>query len=144
MSVRGDRQDDRLGELRDRIQRFVRERDWEQFHDPKNLAMAVASEAGELAAELRWVHSDAADVWCAVPANRARLAAEIADVAITLIMLAERTNIDVVAAAFDKLEQNARKYPAEQVRGTPGDAVSSDGANIPGHEGTHRRTDTEG
>lgn len=114
---------DRLDELRARIRRFVRERDWEQFHDPKNLAMAVASEAGELAAELRWVHSDAADAWCAEPEHRTRLASEIADVAITLLMLAERANIDVVEAALDKLEQNARKYPADRVRGTPGDAA---------------------
>jgi NTP pyrophosphatase (non-canonical NTP hydrolase) len=102
------------------IRRFVRERDWERFHDPKNLAMAVASEAGELAAELRWVHSDAADAWCQDPENRARLSAEIADVAITLLMLADRAGIDVVRAALDKLGSNARKYPAERVRGTPG------------------------
>lgn len=109
-----------LESIREAIRAFVREREWEPFHDPKNLAMAVASEAGELAAELRWVKSDASDAWCEVPENRARLADEIADVLITTLMLADRAGIDPLEAMRDKLAKNAAKYPAERVRGTAG------------------------
>jgi NTP pyrophosphatase (non-canonical NTP hydrolase) len=111
---------DRLDEVLERIREFVRERDWEQFHDPKNLAMAVASEAGELAAELRWVDNRDADAWCRDPEKLPRVTAEIADVAITLLMLADRVGVDVLAAVRDKLAANALKYPVARVRGTPG------------------------
>ena len=103
--------------LTEEIAKFVRERDWEQFHDPKNLAMAVASEAGELAAELRWVPSEQSDAYCAEPEARARIEAELADVAITLVMLAERTGIDLEDAMRKKLARNREKYPAQKWRG---------------------------
>lgn len=106
-----------LDRLRQAIRTFVDEREWEPFHDPKNLAMAVASEAGELAAELRWVPSDAADDHCQQPKARQRLADEMADVAITLLMLADRTGIDLIDAAHDKLRKNAEKYPVKEHRG---------------------------
>lgn len=111
---------DRLDALLDEIRAFVRERDWERFHDPKNLAMAVASEAGELAAELRWVPSGEADAWCRDPANRERVADEVADVAITALMFADRAGLDLVECMRAKLAKNRAKYPAERVRGTAG------------------------
>ncbi len=106
-----------MDELLDEIRRFVAERDWDRFHDPKNLAMAVASEAGELLAELRWVPSESADAWCEEPDNRARVADEIADVAITLTMLADRIGLDLAQAMREKLAKNEAKYPAERWRG---------------------------
>jgi dCTP diphosphatase len=106
-----------LGPVIEAIRAFVREREWERFHDPKNLAMAVASEAGELAAELRWVPSDAADAWCRDEANLARLRDEVADVLITTLMLADRAGIDPIEAITRKMEKNARKYPVERSRG---------------------------
>jgi NTP pyrophosphatase (non-canonical NTP hydrolase) len=106
-----------LARLRDAIRAFVAERAWEPFHDPKNLAMAVASEAGELAAELRWVKNDEADAWCRDPAHKARLADEIADVLITTLMLADRADVDVMEAITSKLKKNAAKYPVERSRG---------------------------
>jgi dCTP diphosphatase len=111
---------DRLEALHQELREFVRERDWEQFHDPKNLAMAVASEAGELLAELRWVPSDQADEWCRDPDNRARLADEVADVAITLFMLSDRVGLDLPDTMRAKMVKNRRRYPAEKVRGLPG------------------------
>lgn len=111
---------DRLDAVRDEIRAFVRAREWEQFHDPKNLAMAVASEAGELAAELRWVPNTESDAWCADPAQRARIADEVGDVAITLLMFADRAGLDLVACMRDKLAKNDAKYPAERVRGRTG------------------------
>lgn len=108
-----DRLDQVFADLRD----FVRERDWEQFHDPKNLAMAVASEAGELVAELRWVKGEEADAFCADPENRQRVADEIADVAATLFMLADRIGLDLPEAIHAKMKKNRAKYPADEWRG---------------------------
>ncbi len=99
------------------IRAFVRERDWAQFHDPKNLAMAVVSEAGELAAELRWVKSESADAWCTDPVNRSRLADEIADVLITTLMLADRVGLDPLSCIREKLDKNGKKYPVDRARG---------------------------
>jgi NTP pyrophosphatase (non-canonical NTP hydrolase) len=96
---------------------FVQERDWAKFHDPKNLSMAVASEAGELTAVLRWVRNDEADAFSRIPENHERLRAEVADVAISLLLLCDRTGIDLQKAILDKLEINRRNYPAESVRG---------------------------
>jgi NTP pyrophosphatase (non-canonical NTP hydrolase) len=106
-----------LGPVLDEIRAFVREREWDQFHDPKNLAMAVASEAGELAAELRWVKGEKADAWAKDPVNRQRLADEIADVAITTLMLADRVGLDLPAIMAAKLAKNRAKYPVEKARG---------------------------
>jgi NTP pyrophosphatase (non-canonical NTP hydrolase) len=96
---------------------FVRERDWEQFHDPKNLAMALGSEVGELMAELRWVRSENLDAHVADETNRARLAAELGDVGILLFLLADRMDMDLLEAMRTKLEQNRRKYPVDASRG---------------------------
>jgi dCTP diphosphatase len=102
-----------LESVMDEIRAFVRERDWEPFHDPKNLAMAVASEAGELAAELRWVPSHDADAFAQREDVRARLADEAADVAITLLMFCDRAGIDPLAAIRAKLVKNRLKYPVD-------------------------------
>jgi dCTP diphosphatase len=99
------------------LRAFVAERDWARFHDPKNLAMLLASEAGELLAEYRWIANDAADAASRDPALRARVAAEIGDVGIALLLLCDRTGIDLSEAMMAKLEVNRRKYPADQTRG---------------------------
>lgn len=101
-----------LEAVMDEIRAFVRERDWEPFHDPKNLAMAVASEAGELAAELRWVPSHDADAFARREDVHGRLSDEAADVAITLLMFCDRAGIDPIAAIRAKLVKNRLKYPA--------------------------------
>lgn len=115
MSTTSDATD--LDSLRAELRAFVRERDWDRFHDPKNLAMAVASEAGELAGVLRWVRGEDADGWCRAPGNRERVADEIADVLITTLMLADRVELDVVAAIRAKMAKNRAKYPVERARG---------------------------
>jgi len=104
---------DQYARVLDDIRAFVRERSWEPYHDPKNLAMAVASEAGELLAELRWVPSHEADEWCRDAENHGRVADEIADVAISLFMLADRLHVDLPAAMHDKLARIRVKYPPE-------------------------------
>ncbi len=104
-----------LGEMKERLRAFCAERDWDQFHSPKNLAMALAVEAAELVELFQWLtaeQSAAPD-----PQLRARAAEELADVLWYLVRIADRLDIDLLAAADAKLASNAGKYPAAQVRG---------------------------
>lgn len=108
---------DRLAEIQRRIAQFNADRDWARFHDPKNLAMAIASEAGELLAALRWVEGREADAHVRDPAHREAIAHEIADVAIALFTLCDRAGIDLVEAIDAKLLLNQQKYPVETSKG---------------------------
>lgn len=108
---------DRLDKVLCELRAFVDERDWEQYHDPKNLAMALASEAGELLAELRWVPNDDADEHVHSEAYRAAIADEIADVGITLLLFCDRAEVDLVDAMHHKIARNRDRYPADLVRG---------------------------
>jgi dCTP diphosphatase len=99
------------------LRQFVAEREWAQFHDPKNLAMLLASEVGELVAEYRWVASTEADGHSRTAEPRARIADEIGDVGIALLLLCERTGIDLLQAMSDKLARNRQRYPVEAARG---------------------------
>jgi dCTP diphosphatase len=108
---------DPLQALRAELRAFVAERDWSQFHDPKNLTMLIASEAGELVAEYRWVASQAADAHGQDPAARARIAAEIGDVGLALLLLCDRLGLDPVATMRAKLQVNREKYPVATARG---------------------------
>ena len=108
---------DRLDRIRERLRAFTAEREWSRFHDPKNLAMAIVSEAGELAAELRWVANTAADDFVKNATVRDRLEREIGDVGIALILLCERTGIDLLGAVERKIELNATNYPVDLVKG---------------------------
>ena len=104
-----------LGELRDRLRVFVAERDWEQFHSPKNLAMALSVEASELVELFQWLTEEQS----AAPDERLRrrAAEELADVLWFLVRIADVLDVDLLAAAEAKLGRNAEKYPAERVRG---------------------------
>jgi len=95
----------------------VRERDWAQFHDPKNLCMAIGSEAGELLAEYRWIQSDQADDWSQQPEARARIADEAADIGITLLLFCDRIGLDLTEAMQQKIEKNRSRYPVATSRG---------------------------
>ena len=107
----GELSEDRLTSTVKELKQFVQEREWQQFHDPKNLVMAVVSEAGELAAEYRWVMNAEADVWSSVAANRERVTAEAADVGIALLLFFDRIGVDFVRAVRSKLEVNRLNYP---------------------------------
>ena len=108
--------EDRWAALASKLRAFVREREWEQFHDPKNLAMALGSEAGELLAEFRWIASEHADAHAHAGAERARIEAEAADVGIALWLFCERTGIDLCDAMSRKIDSNALNYPVEGSR----------------------------
>lgn len=106
-----------LDDLVAALRRFTTEREWQQFHDPKNLAMLLASETGELVAEYRWVRGEDADAHSREPAARARIAAEVADVGIALLLLCDRIGLDLAEAVTAKLAANAARYPVEASRG---------------------------
>jgi dCTP diphosphatase len=106
-----------LAALREEMRQFVAERDWEQFHDLKNLSMAIAVEAAELMELFRWVpNTSAADV-AADPAGLQNIRHEAADVLLLLLSFANAAGIDLSDAAREKLEINRRRYPVESSRG---------------------------
>jgi len=106
---------DSLAALNARLLAFARERDWEQFHSPKNLAMALAGECGELLEHFQWLtQAQSADL---APDKRQAVAHEVADILIYLIRLCERLDIDPIAAAYEKIAINEARYPTERVRG---------------------------
>jgi NTP pyrophosphatase (non-canonical NTP hydrolase) len=106
---------DSLESLREHLRTFIAERDWDQFHNPKNLAMALVAEAGELVEHFQWLTAEQTD---RLPAETlAEVEHEIADVLIFLVELADRLKIDPLAAAEKKLALNAQKYPVEKARG---------------------------
>ncbi|WP_018882126.1 MULTISPECIES: nucleotide pyrophosphohydrolase [unclassified Thioalkalivibrio] len=104
-----------LEELASRVETFVEERDWAQFHSPKNLAMALAGEVGELIEHFQWLTQEQSRELSGEAYESVRQ--EIADVQIYLLLLARKLDIDLVQAASDKLEMNARKYPVEKAHG---------------------------
>jgi NTP pyrophosphatase (non-canonical NTP hydrolase) len=104
-----------LEELKERLRVFVAERDWDQFHSPKNLAMALSVEAAELVELFQWLTEEES---ATLDGDRRRRAAEeLADVLVYLVRIADRLDIDLLQVAGEKLERNAVKYPAERVRG---------------------------
>lgn len=106
-----------LAELKTRVLAFARERDWEQFHAPKNLSMALAAEAGELMEHFLWSTPEASRAIVADPAKRRRIEEELADVVIYALEFANIAQIDVAAAIEAKMAANAAKYPVEKARG---------------------------
>ncbi len=108
-----------LEDLTAELRQFTDERDWGQFHRPKNLAMAVAGEAGELVAELRWYTDDEVETKVLrVPEKRERLEHEVADVLLFLVRLSDVCDIDLLAAARRKLALNSERYPVKQAYGS--------------------------
>jgi len=101
--------------LRDALREFAAARDWNQFHSPKNLAMALSAEAGELLEVFQWLTE--AQSRRLVPEAQAAASEEIADVLLYLIRLADELGIDILDAARRKLAKNAQKYPVDKARG---------------------------
>jgi len=104
-----------LDRIREQLRAFVAERDWDQFHNPKNLAMAMVVEAGELLEHFQWLTAEQAESLSAEA--RAEVELEVADVLLFLLRLCDRLDIDPLQAAQRKLVLNARKYPVEKARG---------------------------
>jgi NTP pyrophosphatase (non-canonical NTP hydrolase) len=97
--------------LQDRLRRFAEARDWQTFHSPRNLALALAGEVGELAAELQWVADGEVPGHLRDPAARTRLADEIADVLIYLVRFADVCGIDILSETHAKIDRNEARFP---------------------------------
>ena len=110
-------EDTTVAALRREIAAFIRERDWEQFHDPKNLSMAIATEAAELMEHFRWVKNEASRDLLKDPAARAEIADELADILAFALSFANAAGIDLSTTLRAKMAKNARKYPADEYQG---------------------------
>jgi len=104
-----------LDGLREALRKFAAERDWDQFHSPKNLAMALSAEAAELLEVFQWLTE--AQSRALTPEAKAAASEEIADVLLYLIRLGDKLGVDPLAAAQRKLAANELKYPADKARG---------------------------
>jgi NTP pyrophosphatase (non-canonical NTP hydrolase) len=108
-------EEDNFAALRQALRRFAEERDWDKFHSPKNLAIALSVEAAELLEHFQWVSETESAV--IPPERREQMRHEMADVLLYLIRLADKLNIDLAAAAAEKIQLNATKYPIDKARG---------------------------
>jgi len=106
-----------IEDLMSRIRAFAQARSWERFHTPKNLAMALAGEAGELLAELQWLTDDEIHEALSDEDRRDRVRMEAADVFMYLLRFADVTGIDLAQATLDKMARNDLRYPIEKSRG---------------------------
>lgn len=104
-----------IQDLTSALRDFAREREWDVFHSPKNLAMALNVEAGELLEHFQWLTEDQSKAL--PPEVKAQVAEEIADVFLYLLQLSDKLGLDVVEAAKGKLLKNASKYPVQKARG---------------------------
>ena len=110
--------DTTLSELKDRIRAFSKARDWEQFHAPKNLAMALAAEVGELMERFLWIEVEESRCLCDDPVKRAEVADELADVLIYALRFADVAGLDATEAILQKMARNEERYPVEKAKGS--------------------------
>lgn len=103
--------------LEEMVVRFAREREWEQFHDPKNLAMALCAETGELAAVLRWIPNNLSDQQVEDGVLREHMLDEMGDIGILLLLLCKRLGVQLQDVVHAKMQKNEVRYPVEASRG---------------------------
>ena len=106
-----------VAQLKDLVERFVAERRWEPFHDPKNLSASIAIEAAELMEHFQWLRTDQLAEVKDDPEKMGHIADELADIAAYVVSFASTMGIDLAAALEDKMKKNAVKYPAGEYRG---------------------------
>lgn len=109
---------DDLPSLTEAIRRFSDERDWGQFHTPRNLLLALVGEVGELAEQFQWRTDEEVEALLADAGRRTAVEEELADILYYLLRIADIANIDLSDALVEKLKVNAKKYPADKVRGS--------------------------
>ena len=105
-----------IEELTNAIREFAQQRDWERFHSPKNLAMALSVEVAELVELFQWLTPEESAALVETPEGRAAIEDEIADIAIYLLRLADVLGTDVCASAQSKLERNDQRFPISRIR----------------------------
>jgi dCTP diphosphatase len=109
-----------LDELIALVRGFADNRDWNQFHTPRNLVLALAGEVGELAATLQWVSDSEVSEWLKSSENRSQFEAELADVFSYLLRLADQTDVDLGKVLRAKVLVNELRYPQDRARGSSG------------------------
>ena len=107
-----------LDDLAAELRTFAADRDWGRFHTPKNLALSLAIEVGEVLEHVQWGTDAEIAAQLATPDGKAAIAEELADVLIYLTRLSDVLDIDLLTAAFEKVATNAKRYPADEVRGS--------------------------
>ena len=112
--------DTSVAQLRKLVEDFVSERDWQQFHAPKNISMALAIEAAELMEHFQWISADDSRAVRSQPEKLAAVGEELADVLCYALAIANELGIDVSTAMHDKMVKNRLKYPAEEYQGRYG------------------------
>jgi len=116
-----------VADLKQLVDRFVDQRDWQQFHSPKNLSMSLAIEAAELMEHFQWIGAEASRRVTDDPSKRTAVAEELADVACYILALSNVLGIDLSDALRDKMLKNEAKYPADEYRGRYGPEDSGSG-----------------
>lgn len=116
---------DSLEQLRQRLAAFASERDWEQFHSPKNLSMALIAEAAELVEHFQWLSEEQS--YQLGPDKLEEVRLELADIQIFLIRIADQLGVDLVQAAQDKTDINERRFPVDRVKGVAGRGTDFEG-----------------
>jgi NTP pyrophosphatase (non-canonical NTP hydrolase) len=110
-------EDETIGQLKQLVAQFVGQRDWHQFHTPKNLSMALAIEAAELMEHFQWLDAEESRAVARDAARRAAVAEELSDVVCYALALASEMGIDVSDSLRKKMVKNAQKYPVDEFRG---------------------------
>ena len=106
-----------IKEIQKKLRKFAKERDWEQFHSPKNLAMALSGEVGELAEIFQWLSEDQSNKENINDEDLLKVKEEVADILLYIIRLSDKLDIDLDQAVMDKLKINESKYPIELSKG---------------------------
>ena len=106
-----------IEELKNKVQEFVRERDWERFHSPKNLSMSLAIEAAELMESFQWLTTEESKIFHLDQSRKRKIREEVADIALYLLDLCNILKIDLSEAVVEKLLVNSRKYPVDLAKG---------------------------
>ena len=106
-----------VAELRERMRQFVAERDWEQFHSPKNLVMGLSCEVAELMEHFLWMDNETSRRVLDDPANREPIADELADVTLYILCLCNTLGLDLSECVAAKLIKTGKKYPVERIKG---------------------------
>lgn len=106
-----------IADLKNLLKTFVTDRDWDQFHSPKNLSMSLAIEVAELMEHFQWLTVEASREIVHDPAHRENISDELADCLSYILALANTANIDLAAALQSKMKKNEQKYPADKARG---------------------------
>jgi len=109
--------DTTVAELRQIIADFIDQRDWNQFHDPKNLSMAIATEAAELMEHFRWIKNDASYDLVKNPDSLHEVGEELADILAFVLSFANTADIDITTVLKAKMTKNAEKYPTDEYKG---------------------------